>query len=61
MLLISLARLPISRMTVADCAIESLTLANPWMDRCTLTPPSLASWLARRVISSASFASDATD
>ena len=33
MLLISLARFPISRMTVDDCDIDSLTLAKPWMER----------------------------
>jgi hypothetical protein len=33
MLLMSLARLPISRMTVPDCAIDSRTRLNPCMDR----------------------------
>ena len=53
MLLMSLARRPISRMTVADCATDSRTRTNPCIAFCTLPPPSSASRLARRVISSA--------
>jgi hypothetical protein len=33
MLPISLARLPISRMTPADCDIDSRTRPNPWIER----------------------------
>ncbi len=61
MLLISLVRRPISRITVADCVIESRSRPMPWIERCTVAPPSSASRATRRVTSSACRASDATD
>ena len=43
----SLVRLPISRITVADCAIESRIRPMPWIERCTVAPPSSASRATR--------------
>ena len=61
MVVMSLVRLPISRITVADWAIESRIRTMPWIERCTVAPPSSASRAARRVISSACRASEPTD
>ena len=61
MVVMSPVRLPISRITPADCAIESRIRVIPWIERWTLAPPSSASRATLRVTSSACRASVETD
>jgi hypothetical protein len=61
MVLISLVRFPISRITVADWTMESRSRPMPCIDFCTAAPPSSASRPTRRDSSSPCRASTATD